>query len=228
MDKKIAKIKGFLLDILYPKFCLGCGLEGVYLCQDCKAILDISQMPAYLTDKKSTKLDGLYFPLAYKERPLTRKLIHFFKYKPYYLKDLAETLSSLITDHFALSGQNLEFLRKNSILIAVPMDRKKLKERGYNQSEELAKKLSEKLFIPLISNNLIKIKTTRNQMELTKEDRLWNLTDAFSIRNSTEIKDKKIILVDDVYTTGATMYECAKILRQAGAQEVWGVVIARD
>lgn len=113
------KIKDFLSDLLFPRFCLGCNKEGTYLCDDCKATLEISEHQYCLCDKNalrippgkkqgkcnkcsSKKLSGIFFALSYKEKPLTRKLILFFKYGPYYLKDLAKSLSLLITDHISL------------------------------------------------------------------------------------------------------------------------------
>jgi len=102
------------------------------------------------------ELAGLYFALPYKEKTLTRKLIHQFKYKPY-LKDLAKTLASIIIEHFVLSGKNTNDIWENSVLVPVPMHKNKQKERGYNQSEELAKELSKVLKIPVILNNLIKM-----------------------------------------------------------------------
>ena len=227
------KYKYFLLELFFPSFCLGCQKEGTYLCEDCKATLDISEFNYCLYNKNLT---GLYFALPYKERHLTRKLIHQFKYQPY-IKDLAKTLALLLAEHFFLSGNNKEDVWHNSVLIPVPLDKNKLKSRGYNQAEELSKELSKILKVPVISDNLIKIKSTKSQMELSKEERERNLQGAFAIspsslrataKQSFNLKDKKLFLVDDVYTTGSTMEECAKVLKQAGAKQVWGIAIARE
>lgn len=260
---KTSITKEFLLDLLFPAFCLGCGIEGTYLCADCKAILEISEHQYCLCEKnalrlppsvaeatsggqsppsregdqiklgkcqrcKNKKLSGIFFALSYKEKNLTKKLIHFFKYDPYYLKDLAKSLSLLIIDHISLLGKNKKALFENSILIPIPMDKKKLKKRGYNQSEELAKELSKKLKTPLVLNNLIKTKITLSQMELPEKKRRENLKNAFSCQSPEQIKNKKIFLIDDVYTTGSTMEECATQLLLSGAKQVWGIVIARD
>ena len=244
MDNIKPKTKDFLLDLLFPKFCLGCKKEGIYLCDDCRTLLDISEFDYCLCGTKplrlppnaesgkcpkcrDKKLSGLYFALPYKEKQLTRKLIYQFKYQPY-LKDLAKTLASVLIEHFLLSGKNTDEIWENGVLIPVPLEKKKLKARGYNQAEELGKQLSEVLQIPIISNNLIKIKPTEPQMELSKELREKNLESAFSIKKPAELAGKKIFLVDDVYTTGSTMEECAKTLRQAGAKQIWGIAIARE
>lgn len=238
------KVKPFLLDLFFPKFCLGCQKEGAYLCDDCRALLDIAEFNYCLCDAKplrlppdsklgkcqrcrDKKLSGLYFALPYKEKILTKKLIYQFKYQPY-LKDLAKTLASILVEHFVISGKNTDEIWGNGILIPVPLDKKKLKIRGYNQSEELAKELSKVLQIPMIPDNLVKIKSTKPQMELKKEEREKNLENAFKIKNPEKISGKKIFLVDDVYTTGSTIEECAKILRDAGAKIVWGIALARE
>lgn len=227
MDNYISKFKEFLLNLFFPSFCLGCQKEGTYLCEDCKATLDISEFNYHLCNKNSQNLAGLYFALPYKERPLTRKLIHQFKYQPY-IKALAKPLALLLAEHFLLSGNNKEEVWRNSVLIPIPLDKNKLKSRGYNQSEELAKELSKIINVPALVNNLIKIKSTKPQMELSKTERETNLQNAFLIKNPAEIRGKKIFLVDDVYTTGSTMEECAKVLKNAGAESVWGIAIARE
>lgn len=235
------KIKEFLLDLFFPRFCLGCNKEGTYLCEDCKATLDISGFSYCLCNKnslrlptvgkcgkcRSKKLSGIYCALPYQENPLTKKLIHSFKYPPY-VKDLAEPLSKLIIEHFLLLDKNSQKILQDGILIPVPLDKRKLKKRGFNQSEEIAKEISKALKIPLIPDNLVKTKETQPQMELSEEERLINIKDAFSVKNPDEIKNKKVLLVDDVYTTGSTMEECARVLKKAGVKEVWGVVIARE
>ena len=244
MDKPIHKTKEFLKDLLFPKFCLGCKKEGVFLCQDCRTLLDISEFDYCLCDQKpirlppesksgkcqrcqNKKLSGLYFALSYKENSLTKKLIRQFKYQPY-IKELSKTLASILIEHFLLSKKNTDEIWQNSILIPVPLDNKKLKTRGYNQSQELAKELSKILKIPVFSDVLIKTKNTPPQMELSKLEREKNLINAFCVRNSEKISGKKIFLVDDVYTTGSTMEQCATILRENKAKSVWGIAISRE
>ncbi|TSC95034.1 MAG: hypothetical protein CEN87_46 [Parcubacteria group bacterium Licking1014_1] len=250
--RAINKIKEFLLELFFPSFCFGCEKEGTYLCDDCRATLEISEFQYCLCDKNplklapkqesgkcnkcfAKKLSGLYFALPYKERSLTRNLIHRFKYQPY-IKNLAKTLAGILTEHFIISGKNTENTWRNSLLMPIPLDKNKLKRRGYNQAEELAKKLSEILKLPVISDVLVKIKPTKPQMELSKEQREKNLQEAFAIKipenlamsDIAKFSGKKVFLVDDVYTTGSTMEECAKILKEAGVKEVWGIAIARE
>ena len=244
MDNSTNKPREFILDLFFPKFCLGCQKEGTYLCDDCRALLDINEFDYCLCETKpqripnsqengkcpkckDKKLSGIYFALPYKDKQLTKKLIYQFKYKPY-LKDLAKTLASILIEHFVLSGKNTDGIWGNSVLVPVPLDKKKLKTRGYNQAEELAKELSKILQVLIISENLIKIKPTKPQMELNKAEREKNLEGAFTIKNPQELLAKKVFLVDDVYTTGSTMQECALVLHKAGIKEVWGICLARE
>lgn len=264
-------LKKFFLDLFFPKFCLGCQREGAFLCQDCKATLDINEFdyclcsknPVRLTPGRNNgkclrcqdkKLSGLYFALPYKEKTLTKKLIYQFKYEPY-LKELAKPLAEILQDHFILSTRpglvDVLSTRPGLVdaLVPVPLHKDKLKSRGYNQSGELVKELSKILKIPVILDVLIKIKPTKPQMELKKEERETNLQNAFAInpvrkpeqlkssdqlilsngvKNPAVFAGKRIFLVDDVYTTGSTMQECARVLKEAGAKSVWGICIARE
>jgi len=214
------EIKTLLLDILFPKFCLNCSREGDYLCDDCQALLEIS---GFHQKYGTANLKDLYFPLSY-QNPLIQNLIQKFKYEPL-IKELTKTLSSLIIAHFQLLDNKPDLT--DFVLIPVPLSRKKLKWRGFNQAAEIGRELAQFFNLPLISGGLIKIKETVAQVDLADEERRENVKDAFRVQNKEVVINKKIILVDDVYTTGSTMEECARILREAGALEIIGVVVAR-
>ena len=230
------RTKRFLLDAFFPRFCLNCQKEGSYLCEDCVSLLEISEHQYCLCQKpnrlfKAGKcprcrkkfLSGLYFALPY-QNVLVKSSIQRFKYEPF-IKELAKPLASLIIDYFQLLVNPPDFY--GLILIPVPLDRKRLKWRGFNQAEEIGKKFSKSLNIPLINDVLIKTKGNSPQMELTGKEREENVLGVFSCQNKEKIQKKKVLLVDDVYTTGATMEEAARILKIAGAKEVWGIVVAR-
>jgi len=238
------KVRNFLVELFFPSFCLGCQKEGTYLCYDCKTILEISEFTYCLCSKnplrlppgakigkcprcQDQRLAGLYFALPYQEKFLTRKLIHQFKYEPY-IKNLATPLSEIVLQHLEIIGANIPEIWKNSILVPIPIEIKKLKDRGYNQAQELAKELGHKLNVPSIFDNLVKIKRTAPQMELSAKERQENLKGAFAVKNPAEFAGKKIFLVDDVYTTGSTMEECARALKATSAKQVFGIAIARE
>jgi ComF family protein len=114
------------------------------------------------------------------------------------------------------------------LIVPVPLHKSRKCWRGFNQAEEIAKKISKEIKIPIVSENLFRVKKTFPQVEMNDhQKRLENITGAFNIKNLKVFQDKKIILVDDVYTSGATMEECAKVLRNAGAKEIWGIVVAK-
>jgi len=207
------------LDIFFPQFCLSCGREGNYLCQDCQGLLEIS---TFHRPHPVQNLKDLYIGLSY-QNPLVKNLIQKFKYEPF-VKELAKPLSSLIISHFQLLDNQPDF--SEYILAPVPLSKKRLKWRGYNQSEELGKELADFFKIPLVFNCLAKIKETPPQMELEGEARKENVRGVFLVKNNELIRGRKILLVDDVYTTGSTMKEAAKVLKEAGAKKIVGIALA--
>ncbi len=204
--------KNKILDLLFPQFCLKCKKEGFLICPDCLSLIDINQKG--------------FSAVSYQD-PLVKKMILLFKYEPY-IKNLAMPLAYLIISHFALMEKRPSASSGQAIFMPVPITNKKLKQRGYNQSALIAKILSLYYQMPFSGNNLIKIKDTKNQADLNKEQRQENIKNAFLIKNPELITGKIVYLVDDVYTTGATMCECARILKIAGTSNVHTITIARE
>ena len=235
-EQKFSPIASFFIDLIFPKTCLGCGKEKTFLCKDCFSLIELSpfqyclcQKPQRLIIKgkcsrcRDHNLTGLYSAAAFNQKIL-KKAIHSFKYPPY-LKDLAWPLAYLIILHLEIIKKEIE---PSSILIPVPLSGRRERERGFNQSKELAKIIAKAWQIKLECDDLVKIKNTASQTVLNKEQRSENLKNAFCVLDKNPIKGKKIYLIDDVCTTGATMEECAKVLKQAGAKEVWGITVARE
>ncbi|HEV8540354.1 MAG TPA: ComF family protein [Nitrospiraceae bacterium] len=113
------------------------------------------------------------------------------------------------------------------LLVPVPLHPSRLREREYNQAILLADRLNRRLHLPLSYDNLIRVRRTDPQTELSRAARLKNLRRSFAVRRPAEVKDKRILLLDDVMTTGTTVNECAKALRKAGAADVYVGTLAR-
>ena len=233
--------KKFLLDILFPQFCFGCGKEGSLICKDCLSTIGIAEYqfcPFCAVPKRvigegkckihqKMKLAGIFAATSYKNA-LVKKLITQFKYEPF-LKNLSLPLAYLIIAHFLLSENKTIFKTpEKSLLVPVPLSCFKKRQRGFNQSEEIAKELSKFFKIPYQFNNLTKSKKTQPQIELKRKGRAENVKDSFKLKNPQLVQGKTIFLVDDVFTTGATMEEATRVLKEAGTKEVWGIAVARE
>lgn len=232
------KISEFCLNLFFPRVCINCQREGNWLCDDCLATLEIQSnvfCPICLRRtldfktcrncKNKTNLSGLLWALPY-QNFLVKKLIHQFKYEPF-IKELKQPLSYIIISHLLLT----EFFSSNRaqefILIPIPLSKKRLRWRGFDQAEELSKEISNYFKMPILNNVLIRERETLPQVDLEGKDRKENIKGAFFCQKPDLIRGRKIFLIDDVYTTGTTMEEAAKILKEAGAKEVWGMVVAR-
>ena len=121
-------------------------------------------------------------------------------------------------------------MKKYDIIIIVPISKKRKKERGYNQSELIAKEISRIIDAKIVPNILYKIKNTVPQSSLNKKQREENAKGAYKARDCQKIRNKKILLVDDIYTTGNTINECAKVLVQEGINrnQIGALTIAKD
>ena len=121
------------------------------------------------------------------------------------------------------------FLKNYDIIISVPMTKKKIAQRGYNQAELIAKQIAiNSPNLTYLKNILIKQKETSTQSSLNKKERFNNVKNVYKVQNMQKIKEKNIILFDDIYTTGATCKECTKTLMEAGAKIVDLLTIAKD
>ncbi len=203
----------FVLDILSPLKCIGCGKEREILCGVCAAKSQLAQ---------PIKLGSIYSAANYHDRVI-KKAIWLLKYRG--ARSVAEPLAKLI--HARLLSRLPD--AQNYIIVPLPLHSKRLRERGYNQSWLLAKNLSDKFKIPLVDNVLYKIKNTPSQVSIkNRAERLKNLNDSFSAKNIHLIKSGSVILIDDVTTTGATINEAARVLKDSGAKKVIGFTVARD
>lgn len=197
-----------LLDIIYPpqNKCITCDREFIGLCPICnQKIMRIRE--------GSDVISYAYY------NGVMKKLILEFKYKKNFIAGdiLANYLINLITEN------NIEA----EAIFFIPSSKKALKERGFNQCEFIAKKISKQLNIP-VYNDISKVKNIKEQKTLSKEDRIKNVIGAFEIKSNKNIKNKKIILIDDVLTTGSTVLECEKLLKKNGACSIKILTVAKS
>jgi ComF family protein len=182
--------------------------------------LEISS--THTPDKNHEYLTDIYTPCSY-ENIFVKKIIRNFKYNPFY-KEFDNSLANLIASHFFLIEQSPPLA---SIIIPVPLFSSRIRWRGYNQSALIAAKISKIWNIAVLNSCLARIKKTESQTNLSKESRLQNVKNAFVCSNKSLIKDKQILLVDDIVTSGATMNECARTLIDYGASSITGIAVAR-
>ncbi len=220
-------MKKFILDLLFPIQCLGCGQEGQFICSAC-----FKQVP--LNSKGSLKfsssaLINLIIASDY-DYPLVKQAIHRYKYD--FVKDLAKPLGQLMVNRLnaILSANKISW--DSIFLIPVPLHKKRLRWRGFNQAELLAQKISQESKIPLVNNLLIRTKYSLPQMAIkSSQERKENIKHAFQLNPQMgtvlDLRDKTFILVDDVCTTEATLKECAKVLKHFQPKQIWGLVVAR-
>ena len=221
-----------LLDLIWPKKCVNCGRLGSYVCDSCKVGLwEEEQICPICTRNSRYGLPHKYCHVAYRLDGLTclwsyegiaKKIIKKAKYKYFY-----DTLGELINfpggeEYFYLR----KFLENRPVVVPVPLYEKRYRERGFNQAEIIAD-LVTRLWGLGSSELLIRAKDTGHQTNRSREERLRAVDGAFVLKPRTYNLVSSVLLVDDVWTTGATMGECCKILKQNGARKIWGLVLAR-
>ncbi len=225
------------LDLFFPKTCVICHRFGGYLCTDCfakvsfdvKMICTICNQPSidgltHPSCKGKNIIDGVFCGVSYKH--VVNQLIYAFKYEPY-VRDLAKTLAELMYESLVQKEVIGSLLtEKNGILVPIPLHRRKLNRRGYNQSELLAKKFALLSGMPVL-RVLDRVQSTKPQFGLSKEERKKNMRDVFALKKKLDGR-KTVFLIDDVMTTGATLLEAARALKRNGVREVYGLCLARE
>jgi ComF family protein len=206
-----------LLDLVFPPRCVGCGRGGHWLCPACVAT--ISTAPAVLAAPEP--LAALWVAGLY-EDPL-RAAISAFKYEG--KRQLAGPLGRLL---LATYRRQARAHAGADALVPVPLHPKRQAERGYNQSALLARVVGRGSRLPVVEDALRRTRDTPHQAWLNAAQRRANVVGAFTSEKShPALVGRKILLLDDVCSTGTTLSESAKALLAAGAKEVWGLVLAR-
>ena len=229
---QLAKLKGIAVDLLFPRWCVGCGREGDFICHSCLRSLPWIMPPLCPRCGKpqasgilcpscvswQAEIDGIRSPFRFDG--VIRQAIHQLKYRN--LRAQATTLARLLQDYLATDPMPGE------VLAPVPLHRKRLRERGYNQSSLLAKELGKLTGLPVVDDCLIRQRYAPPQARtLTVAERRSNVANAFTCRDN-RLRDKQVLLIDDVSTSGTTLDACAAALKAGGATSVWGLVLARE
>lgn len=206
-----------ILDLLFPPRCVSCGAGGYWLCDAC------TDQVVFFEPPWPTLVDELW-PLqavrcaAHLSGPL-RKAIHHFKYGG--LRDLGAILGQILTDCWDADPLPVQ------VIVPVPLHPQRERERGYNQSMLLAHELAQHTGLPVAEGVLLRVQSTPPQVGLNASERAANVRNAFRCRTE-DLRGKRVLLLDDVLTTGATARSCARALIQGKASAVWGLVLAHD
>lgn len=216
-------------DFIVPRFCIVCdtplNYSSIFICNECESEIQIlgdsqitEEYEQHFTDNKF--IDAYTSLYVFEENGNLQKLIHALKYEKKFKVGF-------------FLGEKLSEVRKKTILswnadliIPVPLFNLKKIERNYNQAYYIAKGVGKNLNIQIKDNLIKRMKNTVSQTTLNMSEREENVHGAFSILHKTKIKSKRIIIIDDVITTGATVKEIAKILKEAGAEKVFALSVA--
>ena len=228
----LTRFKRAALDLLFPRWCLGCGKEGEYICGDCRRSLPFITPPLCPRcgrpesrgrlcpgcAETEAEIDGIRAPFLFDG--VIRRAVHEFKYRN--LRALAPPLAVLLH----------QYIRENplpgEVLVPVPLHPKRYRERGYNQSALVARELGRIAGLPVVGDCLIRRGYTPPQARTASVgERRVNVAGAFACRDGG-LRGKMVILIDDVSTSGATLNACAAALKSAGAGVVWGLVTALE
>ncbi len=206
-----------LLYCIYPTKCISCGkIIGVNdsICTECNDIY--KPRPASKIGSKYLTSCAYTF---YHEGNIKKAIWRFkFRSKLYYADPFTDYMLDCFNEYY--------FNSCIDYLVPVPMNKKKKRYRGYNQTEVLAKYLSKKCGVPYLKDGLIKVKENKDQHGMTLSERRINIKGVYGVNKHIDFRGKRVIIIDDVLTTGLTMYECAKMLKKSGAESVYGITIA--
>ncbi|MDF2523851.1 MAG: phosphoribosyltransferase [Clostridiales bacterium] len=215
-----------LMNILFPPKCIVCKkllspMIELSICEDCYreiTFLGSDRISAFDLDVDTNYCDEVLCVCEYSEA--VKEMITKFKFsnKPSYYRVLGKFLAKKIKE--------MTNYDKFDIIISVPLSKEKFNKRGYNQSQLIASKVSKEICIPEKSKLLSRVRDTGSQSLLAKRDRCLNVRNAFRVTDMNAVSGKSIILIDDVLTTGNTVNECSRVLKEAGAMEVMVAVIA--
>lgn len=219
----------YLLRLLFPARCICCGAVLPFntpeeICSDCKGDIKLLDMYEYKNPPGSS-ITRVFSVFEYEGG--VRKAIHRLKFgeTPHNAFVLAD-LSYLLLEEYFNVRYKCRPCSDCDIIIPAPLHPKRKRQRGYNQSELIASRLSFHMKIPMMKGVLVKKVNTPPQSRLGRAERLKNLIGVYYVRKPDLVKNRKILLVDDIMTTGSTLEQCGKVLMDAGARQVEAYVVA--
>jgi ComF family protein len=226
------RFRNALLDLVLPPHCAGCGQAGSLWCAACHSAVQLVHDPVCPHCGRPQRSDGSCPQCRHAQRPREidgvrsavifegplRQAIHHLKYNG--RSSLAEPLGSFLSARWQAGPLPAD------LIVPVPLHKARLRERGYNQSTLLARQLSRASGLPLIEETLTRIRATAPQITLNAAEREANVRDAFEARADLA-RGRRVLLVDDVCTTGATLAASSRALKAAGATSVWALTLAR-
>ncbi len=216
--------KKIILDIFFPQFCVGCRSYGMLLCTHCAdslplyaghvCDLDVENCIACFSEYGLKRCVPIY---SY-DNQCVREIVHTLKYRG--IRELGSIMAEKMIP-------KIKDYSDNSVLMPVPLHKNRMRERGFNQAEVLAHTIGDALKICVITDCLTRIRNTKLQSSLSRNQRIQNMKNVFACVAPSDISGKDIILIDDVMTTGATLAAAAHVLVTAGAKSVSAFVFAR-
>lgn len=220
-----------VLDLIYPPRCVNCASTEDWFCKDCRDQIALIIPPVCqrcgtpISESQCEEcihnplhaIDGIRSVSYFEDNPI-RSAIHFLKYRDH--KVVASALGQILAD----TCRNYQL--QADVIVPVPLHPSRYKERGYNQSELLAKELASISGLPVDTQTLQRIRITKSQMTLGIAERHQNVKEAFACRDE-RLAGKRILLIDDVCTTGSTLDAAAAALKASGVISVWGLTLAR-
>lgn len=214
-------IKGLFfaaLDIFYPKYCISCNKEDSFLCENCYKNIRRNSNP--VLSFKEGPIQRLFIPSQFHGNNILRKAVHLMKYTFY--KQLSRDLANLFIELF----QNHP-IPANTHLVPIPLHKKRLKQRGFNQSLLLAEQISAKFGFPMV-DLLCRNKETKSQATLTRKERIENIKNSFEINTENKIPHQTpLLIIDDICTTLSTLKEAAWALQKNGYTNILAAALAR-
>ena len=209
-----------IIKLIYPPVCSFCGkIDKNYLCENCKK--NLQELEKVHIDRYKNKFFNEHIYMFKYEKYIREKILNYkFNDKPFYYKTF--------TNIFITNKKMCDILKSYDIIIPVPIHNKRRKQRGYNQTELIAKELAKGILNLEYLNILTKNKNAKPQSMLNKEQRIENAKNVYGVIKNIDIENKKILIFDDIYTTGATANECAKVLRNKKPKKIGILTIAKD